>query len=95
MRNRSSPIRKALSATFALQRSIRCVQFLHMDSEICFAAAGGRTQFALENRLLSRMDKFVGAQRIRLCESSVADIAFVGFFAGVDPQMSLKFVSIR
>lgn len=83
------------SATF--QRLLHgSVQFLDVDSQVCFAATGGWTKFTVEHRFIADlMDQLVSLQRIGLGESSMADVTFVWFLAGVDSKVSLQFEGVR
>ena len=50
---------EGFSAALALERFIGSVQLLHVNAQIRFSAARRRAQFALEHRLVTRVDQLV------------------------------------
>lgn len=72
------------------------MQLLYVDTQIGLAAAGSGTKPALEYRFVAHVvDQFVGLQRVRLCESSVAHVTLVRLLSSVNSQMALQLEGVR
>lgn len=50
---------EGLATAFTLERFVGRVQLLDVDAQVCLAAAGGRAQFALENRFVASVYQLV------------------------------------
>ena len=73
------PVWKTLATHFTMHRFLAGVQLLHVEPQVCFAAARGRTKFALVDGLVTGVDGSVGFQTVALCEPRVANITLIGF----------------
>ena len=73
------PVWKTLATHFTMHRFLTGVQLLDVEPQVCFAATGGRTKFALIHGLVTGVDGSVGLQTVALCEPRVANITLIGF----------------
>ena len=66
-----------------------------MDPQVRLPSTGRRTQFAVIERLISRVDLPVRLQGVTLREPRPTDLTLVRLLPGVDPQMALQFERVR
>lgn len=84
-------IREGLPAAPALERLVRCMQFLYVNPQICLTAALSRAKFAGVHRLLSYiMNEPMSFQWVGLCETHVAVLALVRFLSSVRAEVALQ-----
>ena len=73
------PVWETLATHFTMHRFLAGVQLLDVEPQVCFAAARGRTKFALVHGLVTGVDGSMGLQTVALCEPRVANITLIGF----------------